>query len=185
MRRRGFEYDYGMASGGMPRHPSTSDLVERLRARFARCDGVALAFLFGSRAKGTARGDSDVDVAVYLDPPAGRFDLERDGEDDPDREARCVAVDRVRATVEDAAGAEADVVVLNTAAATVASAAIREGIPLLVRDRGLYWRLLLTSGRLAEDEVDLVEDFAAIKARSRSLSRIDRAWLAGQQDTGA
>ena len=29
--------------------------------------GVRLAILFGSRAHGTARGDSDVDVAVWLD----------------------------------------------------------------------------------------------------------------------
>lgn len=173
----GFDYNDRMASDGVPRHPSTSDLVEKLRAWFARYDDVALAFLFGSRAKGTARQDSDVDVAVYFISTAGWFDLEQDGEDDPDRGSRRIAVDRIQAAVEEAARTEADVVVLNNAPATVVSAALREGIPLLVRDRGLYWRLLLVSGRLAEDEVELVEDFAAIKARSRSLSRVDRARL--------
>ncbi len=47
------------------------DLVERLREATNRefeQSPVVLAYLFGSRATGRARPDSDVDVAVLLDP---------------------------------------------------------------------------------------------------------------------
>lgn len=49
------------------------DLVERLRdAAPAACDGlgVDVLYLFGSRARGDARPDSDVDVAVLRSPSA-------------------------------------------------------------------------------------------------------------------
>ncbi len=38
-------------------------------ALFARYPQVQAAFLFGSRARGQARADSDWDLAVYLEPP--------------------------------------------------------------------------------------------------------------------
>lgn len=40
------------------------DLKEVLRATLAAMPGVSLALLFGSRARGTARDSSDVDVAI-------------------------------------------------------------------------------------------------------------------------
>ena len=40
-----------------------ADLAERLKPEA----DVAVAYLFGSRARGTARPNSDVDVAVLLD----------------------------------------------------------------------------------------------------------------------
>lgn len=43
---------------------STSDDVARLRRALAVADGVRLAILFGSRARGSARPSSDFDVAV-------------------------------------------------------------------------------------------------------------------------
>ena len=55
------------------------DLENTLRALLARDPAILAAWLFGSRARGTDRPDSDVDVAVLLDPaPTGMeaFDLE-------------------------------------------------------------------------------------------------------------
>ncbi len=49
-------------------------LIDRLRAASAGISGVRLAFLFGSRARGQARRDSDIDVAVLLDEEAARAD---------------------------------------------------------------------------------------------------------------
>lgn len=43
-----------------------ADLRSRLTTFFADEPGVAAAYLFGSRAAGTARPESDVDVAVIL-----------------------------------------------------------------------------------------------------------------------
>lgn len=50
------------------RQESTADrgILSRLRDFFAQERAVAAAYLFGSRANGTARSNSDVDVAVIL-----------------------------------------------------------------------------------------------------------------------
>lgn len=60
--------------------PSTvDDVAERLRAAAAAVmadEPVLAVYLFGSRARGTARPDSDVDVAVLLDGVAADDRLE-------------------------------------------------------------------------------------------------------------
>ena len=39
-----------------------------------RTDSIREVWLFGSRAKCTARPDSDIDLAIYLMPPSGKHD---------------------------------------------------------------------------------------------------------------
>jgi len=41
-------------------------MIERLQRALATVDGVVFAYLFGSQARGTARPDSDIDLAVHL-----------------------------------------------------------------------------------------------------------------------
>lgn len=51
--------------------PATAELIEGIRAALAGRSDVRLALLFGSRARGDHRPDSDVDIAVIapgLDP---------------------------------------------------------------------------------------------------------------------
>jgi predicted nucleotidyltransferase len=54
------------------------DLPEQWRQKLIRwaqrTDAVSELWLFGSRAKGTSRPDSDVDIAVALMPPKGAHD---------------------------------------------------------------------------------------------------------------
>jgi predicted nucleotidyltransferase len=52
----------------------TTPLVERLRLALAGRRDVRVAILFGSQARGTARADSDVDLAVVA-PDADPLDL--------------------------------------------------------------------------------------------------------------
>ncbi|WP_448206717.1 nucleotidyltransferase domain-containing protein [Azospirillum sp. sgz302134] len=53
------------------------DLKERLKRRFG--DRLVAVYLFGSRARGDHRPDSDTDVAVFLDDDrAGTFDQRYD-----------------------------------------------------------------------------------------------------------
>lgn len=47
--------------------PETATLVDRLREALSRRSDVQLAVLFGSRARGKARPDSDADLAVRGD----------------------------------------------------------------------------------------------------------------------
>lgn len=44
------------------------DICERVVSRLASVDGIRAVALGGSRARGTARDDSDVDLALYYDP---------------------------------------------------------------------------------------------------------------------
>jgi len=105
----------------------------------APAHGVAAAWLFGSVARGTARPDSDVDVAVLLaeDPPAGLDGLRLDLEGEIERRL----------------GVETQLVVVNSAPPDLIHRVLMEGrllcehdasarIRFEVRSRNEYWDLL-------------------------------------------
>jgi predicted nucleotidyltransferase len=101
---------------------SQQPLVEALTSWFRTADPrIAAVWLFGSQARGTARKDSDVDVAVlYSDPPAwsspgGPFDLEGDLEKLTHRAVQ--------------------VVVMNLAPVDLVHRVLRDGILVAERDR--------------------------------------------------
>ena len=49
--------------------PRVEDLEARVRAAITPIDAIRVAYFFGSRARGDARPDSDLDVAVMF--PSG------------------------------------------------------------------------------------------------------------------
>ncbi|HXF71171.1 MAG TPA: nucleotidyltransferase domain-containing protein [Actinomycetota bacterium] len=82
--------------------------------------GVVFAYLFGSRATGHARPDSDVDVAVYLDPPP----------EDPLAAALALA-----GRLEERSGVGGiEVVVMNAAPLPLLGRILRERIVIFSRD---------------------------------------------------
>lgn len=120
--------------------PQTAEIARRLRGFFRSWRDVLLAFLFGSQMTGKTFAESDVDVAVYFSqdpPPEGIYQLW--GE------------------LEDLLRREVDLVVLNTASATLAWEAI-QGVPLLLRDDGFYLGYMLQVSGEAEDFQDLLFD---------------------------
>ena len=106
----------------MPHHVQMELLAARLTRVLERREEVLEAYLFGSRAHGAARPDSDVDVAVYVDAAradAGPFGYEAD----------------LTAHLMTALGTNAvDVVVLNRAAPLLYHRVLRDGVRLLSRD---------------------------------------------------
>ena len=100
---------------------ATPDLQEQLRHALAGRDDLAAAWLFGSRARGTERAVSDVDVAVLLreDPPRTLEGLLLDLQDDLTGEL----------------GRPVDLVVMNRAPADLVHRVLRDGELLIENDR--------------------------------------------------
>lgn len=136
---------------------------------FAKRPDVAMAFVFGSRAKGLSTAESDLDIAVYFWPKSG--ELEWEGTD------YYAGEDKIWLEAEKIAGMRVDLVVLNRAPATIAFAAIQSGRPLAIKDHSLYLRFLLAVSSAAEYFLDFTRDFWAIKQRSASLNEIDKERL--------
>jgi predicted nucleotidyltransferase len=95
-------------------------VVDRLRTALSAESGIACAWLFGSRARGEARADSDVDVAVLLDR-------------DPAPTLSGSGV-RLAGELERVVGATVDLIVLNRAPVDLVHRVLRDGILLLDRD---------------------------------------------------
>ena len=107
-----------------------------LARHLAPFERVRFALLFGSRADGAPRADSDLDVAVFLDP-----DLTAD--------ERWQARLNLQAALEDLG--DVDVVILNDVPPLLAHRALL-GKPIEIRDRPAYVRFFVRSLAEAEDE---------------------------------
>lgn len=94
-------------------------LVDDLRRALTPDPRVVAAWLFGSRARGDHRPDSDVDVAVLLDAPPTGFD-DYPWELEP--------------AVSEATGLTAQIVVVNRAPADLVRRVLRDGVLVLDRD---------------------------------------------------
>lgn len=98
-------------------------LLERLRALLQEDDNVLFAFLFGSHADGTARKESDLDIAVfYRQPPQGA--------------EKIAAID----SLSRAAGRDVHLAVLNEASALLRHQVMKNGFSVIIKDREAYCR---------------------------------------------
>jgi predicted nucleotidyltransferase len=103
-----------------------------LRQHFAaRSGGVVAAWLFGSVARGTARHDSDIDVAILFAeaPPSTLEGLPLDSEDELGRQL----------------GRPVQVVVMNEAPVDLVHRVMRDGILVYERDRNARVRFEVRS----------------------------------------
>jgi predicted nucleotidyltransferase len=98
---------------------------------------VMVAYLFGSRATGRARAESDVDVAVLLNEEDGFARFER----------------RLQMMVEvsDVCGREADVIVLNDAPPLLQHQVLKHGRLLYERDRRARIEFEIRAGKIYAD----------------------------------
>jgi hypothetical protein len=117
---------------------------------------VVAAWLFGSVARGTAREDSDLDVAILLAPPAAAEDRR--------------ALHDLAARLEQAAGRRVDLVVLGDHDPIIAHRVLSEGRLVLCRDRE---RRIDFESRIHMRYMDWVPYYE--RAARRSLE-VNRAW---------
>jgi len=133
------------------------DELENSRKYFQEKENVVLAFIFGSSAKGIAGEDSDLDIGVYL----------KDKEEE----------DQIWREISKVTGKEVDLVVLNDAPASLTSNVLKTGVPLVVKDKNLFWDIYLTKTLEAEDFCEFVESYWKIYRRSGSLTPEDKTRL--------
>ncbi len=112
------------------------NLLNTLTDYFKKREDVIMAFLFGSTTKNRNGPESDVDIAVFLQ------------EEKRDKERT------IELEIEKLLKKEVDMVYLNRAPSIISWQAIRKGVPLTIKDRGLFIDFMLKVSREAEDFVD-------------------------------
>jgi len=122
--------------------------IETLKVYFENRKDVAFAFLFGSQARRSATKLSDIDIALYFYP-------ERRCPVEFEEEIYYKGEDEIWTEMERAFKREVELLVLNRVPATVAASAIR-GIPIVIKDWGLYLRFMEVVTEEAEDFMDFV-----------------------------
>ena len=118
---------------------------------------IILAFIFGSVSKGFEGEDSDLDIGVYL------RDKQEEG--------------RIWRKISEITQKEIDLILLNDAAPTLISNILKTGVPVVIKDKKVYWDLFLEKTREAEDFHQFVEDYWRIYSGSKSLIPEERVRL--------
>lgn len=143
--------------------------LDELRKYFIREKSVALAFLFGSFARGENLPDSDADVAVYFWPKGRSLEWEENGE--------WPEIDKIWAGTEKILNKNVDLLILNKAPALLAFDVFRTGKPIVIKNQSLYLRLFLLISSAAMDFGDFIKNYWEIEQRSASLNEFDKIRL--------
>lgn len=124
--------------------------IKPLEEYFRQQSDVVMAFLFGSYCKGINIEESDLDIAVYMKKDEKQ-------------------IDNIWSDVTAIVGKEVDLVDLREAPASLSSNILKTGLPIIIRDKGLFWRFYLHVSLEAEDFYHFTKDFWRIYKRASSL----------------
>ena len=130
-----------------------------LKYYFLKRTDVVMAFVFGSYAKGWEMTESDFDLAVY-------FRVKEKGPE----QLGAFSESEVYSDISRIIKKEVDLVCLNDAPASLVSQVIKTGLPLVIKDRKLYWETYLRKSLEAEDFLYFLEGFSQIKQKAQSLN---------------
>jgi uncharacterized protein YutE (UPF0331/DUF86 family)/predicted nucleotidyltransferase len=143
--------------------------ITLLKRYLKKNNSIALAFLFGSRAKNLKRKISDWDIGVYF-KPYEYLELETE-RDYPDENKIWPSLVDILQTD------DVDFVVLNRASPSLVYNVLRIGTPLAMKDKRLYLELLCKTSYEAIDWWDFVNDFWEIGEKSCSLTKESKLHL--------
>ena len=143
-----------------------NEFIGQLNSYFETRKDVSFAYLFGSTVSGNTHSESDVDIGVYFTPKTSGLEYES--------EVQYPEENKIWSDLEEITGKNTDMVVLNRAPATLFYSVLKTGEKIFSRDENLLSRLYLCVSMAAEDFRYFVSDFVKIKARSNSLSDIDK-----------
>lgn len=132
------------------------DLIERLRELLGSDNRLRIAILFGSTARGTARPDSDVDVAIWPEPDFSPVEESALG-----------------AKLELALGAAVDLVRIDQAAPALRWRIARDGVVLRSHPPHAASRFLARAA-IEHDDLRSLEIEAARRYRARLAAATDR-----------
>lgn len=138
------------------------DIIKRLKEYFKTRDEVALAFLFGSRAKKATHSGSDWDIGAYFKPKQ-YLELETKEDYANDSQIWSDLVDILKTN-------EVDFVVLNRAASSLVYSVLSSGAPLVIRDRKMYLDLLCKTNYEAIDWWQFADEYYKIREAAHSLT---------------
>jgi len=136
--------------------------IKKLKKYFEEQSDIVMAFVFGSQAKGLNRRVSDWDIGVYFKPKE-YLELETEGDYPNESKIWPDLVDILKTD-------EVDFVVLNRARPDLVYNVLREGFPLVIKDRNLYLDLLCKVSYEAMDWWDFVYEFWKIKEEAKSFT---------------
>jgi uncharacterized protein YutE (UPF0331/DUF86 family)/predicted nucleotidyltransferase len=142
--------------------------ITKLKEYFATKPEIEMAFIFGSHAKGNYISESDIDIAVYFKSSAREIEWE---------EKRNYNESDIWLEAEKILKQDTDFVVLNRAPAHLSFEILRTGIPIIIKNKNLYWKFFLLISQAAEDYREAIKDWWLIKERSQSISEEDKIRL--------
>lgn len=105
-------------------------MIKILKQYFSKRKDVVFAFLFGSGARANMRKESDIDIAIYVQPEQ---DLEWEDFGRTYKSENRIALDLERLLKK-----EIDLIVLNRAKAILADEILRKGHPIVIKDSGIF-----------------------------------------------
>ncbi len=149
--------------------PIDSQRVDQLKKYLQDRGDIVMVFILGSQARKQAIAESDFDIAVYYKTKGRELEWEKKCEY-PNEDSLGLEIQKI-------VGLPVDLVVLNRAPANFAAEIIRTGVPLIIKDKNLYWRFFLLVSAAADEFRDVVHDWLIIRERSASLSEEDRRRL--------
>ncbi len=143
--------------------------IEQLKEYFESKDSVILAYVFGSKSKGTQRSFSDWDIAAYF-RPYQYYELESNREY-PEEHSIWRDLEKILESN------KIDFLVLNRARPSLVFSILNSAIPLVVKDRKLYMKLLIKTHYEAVDWWKFTKEFYEIAERAKSISEEDKSIL--------